>query len=432
MEFRDLLFGSEHRVLDTPVDPFLEAAKISMEDQRKAWIAPAKDHEGLFLAGNVLSTREALAKALGTSKETIPDIMIRGMENAAPFVTVDKPGVYREIDVDSIPIPTYYRTDGGPYITSGIFHAGRGGKFNLSFHRMMYMGEGKFAVRVVPRHLNALLKEAEEAGQGLRAAVSMGTDPAALLAGSVTLPYGKDEMEVASSLSTISGSGVLKVFSPVDDPEGPKAPVGTEVVLYGMFTGERAKEGPFVDVTSTIDLSGMEPGEPVFQVERALIRDGGIVHVLLPGGFEHYMMMGIPKEPSIIQSVKKVVPKVRAVRLTEGGCCWLHGVVSISKQKEGDGKNAIMAAFSGHPSMKKVVVVDDDIDIFDDTEVEWAIATRFQAGRDMVLIEKARGSTLDPSANPEDNTTAKLGLDATMPLNGRERFRKVDDISTIR
>jgi len=426
MEFRNLLFGGEHRVLDRPVDPYLEAAKVSMEDQRTPWIAPAKDHEGLFLAGNVLSTRESLARALGTSREAIPDVMIKGMEGPIPFEVVDRPDGYREVDVGSIPIPTYYRTDGGPYVTSGIFHAAYNGKFNLSFHRMMYMGDGKFAVRVVPRHLNALLKEAIEDGKDLEAVVSIGTDPAALLAGSVTLPYGKDEMEVASSLSRISGNGALKVFSPSDDPAGPKAPVGTEIVLFGSFNGERAREGPFVDVTSTIDLSGLEPGEPVFQVERALIRDGAIFHVLLPGGFEHYMMMGIPKEPSIIQSVRKVVPKVQAVRLTEGGCCWLHGVVSITKQKEGDGKNAIMAAFSGHPSMKRVVVVDDDIDIFDDTQVEWALATRFQADRDMVVIEKARGSTLDPSAHSEDRTTAKLGLDASMPLKDRERFRKVE------
>ncbi|MGA1820140.1 MAG: UbiD family decarboxylase [Thermoplasmatota archaeon] len=425
MEFRNLLFAGEHRVIDRPVDPYLEAAKVSMEDQRKAWIAPAKGHDGFHLAGNVLSTRGSLARALGTSIGSIPDMMIKGMEDPLPVETIDRPGSYREVPPDSIPIPTYFGTDGGPYITSGIFHAGFGGKFNLSFHRMMYMGEGKFAVRVVPRHLNALLKEAEQAGEGLRAAISMGTDPAALLAGSVSLPFGEDEMEVASSLSMISGSGALKVFSPVDDPAGPKAPVGTEVVLYGKFIGERAREGPFVDVTSTIDLSGMDPGEPVFQVERALVREEAIVHVLLPGGFEHYMMMGVPKEPSILQSVRKVVPKVHAVRLTEGGCCWLHGVVSITKQKEGDGKNAIMAAFSGHPSMKKVVIVDEDIDIFDDTQVEWALATRFQAARDLVLIEKARGSTLDPSADPDDNTTAKLGLDATMPVKGREPFKKV-------
>jgi UbiD family decarboxylase len=126
-----------------------------------------------------------------------------------------------------------------------------------------------------------------------------------------------------------------------------------------------------------------------------------------------------------MQSVKKVVPTVRAVRLTEGGCCWLHGAVSIRKQKEGDGKNAIMAAFTGHPSMKRVIVVDDDIDIFDDRALEWAVATRFQPATDLVVIEGARGSTLDPSLDP-DGTTSKYGMDATMPMFDNSGYRRAE------
>jgi UbiD family decarboxylase len=109
------------------------------------------------------------------------------------------------------------------------------------------------------------------------------------------------------------------------------------------------------------------------------------------------------------------------VRLTEGGCCWLHGVVSITKQKEGDSVNAIMAALGAHPSMKLVTVVDNDIDIYDDRDVEWAVATRFQGHKGLVVIENARGSSLDPSA---DETTTKMGIDATKPMGG-EGFDKV-------
>ncbi len=135
------------------------------------------------------------------------------------------------------------------------------------------------------------------------------------------------------------------------------------------------------------------------------------------------MMMGLPKEPIIHRAVSGVVPKVRAVRLNEGGCCWLHAVVSIKQQKPGDAKNAILAAFGGHASLKRVVVVDEDIDPFDDWAVEWAIATRFQADRDLVVIEGARGSSLDPSAA---DTTAKMGLDATVPIGAnRSRFERV-------
>jgi UbiD family decarboxylase len=123
----------------------------------------------------------------------------------------------------------------------------------------------------------------------------------------------------------------------------------------------------------------------------------------------------------ILRTVRQAVPRTHAVRLTEGGCCWLHGVVSITKNKEGDGMNAIMAAFTGHPSMKQVIVVDEDIDIFDDRQVEWAVATRFQGNR-MLRVPDAAGSSLDPST---DGTTWKIGIDATRPLDKDETaFKK--------
>ena len=134
-------------------------------------------------------------------------------------------------------------------------------------------------------------------------------------------------------------------------------------------------------------------------------------------------MIGMPREPIILDAVEKAVPKVGSVRLTEGGCSWFHAVVSITQQKQGDAKNAILAALGAHPSMKRVVVVDTDINIFDDQQVEWAIATRFQAGSDLVIIPDARGSTLDSSAT--DGVTHKVGIDATHPYGRDEEFKKV-------
>lgn len=148
------------------------------------------------------------------------------------------------------------------------------------------------------------------------------------------------------------------------------------------------------------------------KVERIWSKKDPVFQLLLPGGLEHYLLMGVPREPIIYRTVRQAVPRVRNVRLTEGGCCWLNGVVSISKNKEGDGVNAVMAAFTGHTSMKNVIVVDDDIDIFDDREVEWAVATRMQADR-IIRIPCAAGSSLDPSAC---GTTWKVGYDATLPL----------------
>ena len=146
--------------------------------------------------------------------------------------------------------------------------------------------------------------------------------------------------------------------------------------------------------------------------ERIWAKKDPVFQFLLPGGWEHFLLMGVPREPVIFRTVRQAVPRVKNVRLTEGGCCWLDGVVSIAKNKEGDGVNAIMAAFTGHTSMKNVIVVDDDIDIFDDREVEWAVATRMQADK-IIKIPGAAGSSLDPSAG---KTTWKVGFDATLPM----------------
>ena len=137
--------------------------------------------------------------------------------------------------------------------------------------------------------------------------------------------------------------------------------------------------------------------------------------------------MGLPREAAIYESVSKVVPKVKAVNLSAGGCGWLHAIISIEKQTEGDGKTAILAAFAAHPSLKHAIIVDSDIDIFNPEEVERALALRFQADKDLIVIPNARGSTLDPSADQKQGLTSKMGIDATRPLNvPKENFEEAE------
>jgi UbiD family decarboxylase len=133
-------------------------------------------------------------------------------------------------------------------------------------------------------------------------------------------------------------------------------------------------------------------------------------------------MMGVPYEPKIYAAVAGVTT-VRNVVLTEGGCCYLHAVIQIEKQTEGDGKNAIMAAFAAHTSLKHVVVVDEDIDILDMADVEFAIATRVKADKDIMIIPGVRGSSLDPRGSL-DGTTTKMGIDATKVLAEAENFER--------
>ncbi|KYH40932.1 MAG: hypothetical protein AYL33_005090, partial [Candidatus Bathyarchaeota archaeon B63] len=164
---------------------------------------------------------------------------------------------------------------------------------------------------------------------------------------------------------------------------------------------------------------------PVVEILNVMHRRGYIYQALLPGGPEHRLLMGLPREAAIYEAVSRALPSVKAVNLSIGGCGWLHAVISIEKQTEGDGKTALLAAFAAHPSLKHAIVVDSDIDIFNPEEVEWAVALRFQASNDLIIIPDARGSTLDPSADQETGLTSKMGIDATRPLNiPKERFEK--------
>jgi len=199
-----------------------------------------------------------------------------------------------------------------------------------------------------------------------------------------------------------------------------EVPAEAELILEGRVTHTLVGEGPFPDLTGTLDIVRRQP---VIEIDRITRRRDPIFHALLPGGMEHRNLMGMPREPTIFAAVNEVC-RCTGACLTPGGNSWLHAVVQIEKQREEDGRRAIWAAFQGHHSLKHVVVVDTDVNLFDSADVEWAIATRFQADRDLVVLTNQPSSSLDPSATqmPGKKTrTAKMGLDATAPLDETRR-----------
>jgi UbiD family decarboxylase len=187
-----------------------------------------------------------------------------------------------------------------------------------------------------------------------------------------------------------------------------------EIVLEGYITADLTEEGPFVDITGTYDPVRMQH---IIEFTGMYTKPDFIYHGILPGGDEHKVLMGAPYEPRIYKAVAGVT-EVRNVVLTKGGCGYLHAVIQIRKSTQGDAKNAIMAAFAAHTSLKHVVVVDEDINPEDPYDVEYAIATRVSGDRDVMVITGVRGSSLDP-CQLEDGTNVKIGVDATMVL-GRE------------
>jgi len=368
--------------------------------------------QGHRVAGNVFPTRDLVARYLGMSKDLVRGALVDAMEHPEDEVEVDNPAFLEEtdakVDLKALPIPRYYPGDGGAYVTANVILGSDGKYTNASFHRLMLLGEDTFAVRIVPRHLYAIHQEAKKRGRDLPIAIALGLGPDFMLPAAMSVAYGESEVKIASRLSKRAFGKACEVHRLEN---GVIAPASAEYVFEARLTQTQVNEGPFVDITGTYDEVREQP---VIQVDRVHHRRNPIFQALLSGNLEHYMLMGMPKEPIIERAVRSVVPKVHNVRLTEGGCCWLHGVVSITKQREGDGKNAILAAFAAHPSMKRVVIVDEDVDIDDDQQVEWAMATRFQADRDEVVVAGARGSSLDPSLVA--GLTAKQGFDCTKRL----------------
>jgi UbiD family decarboxylase len=395
----------------------LELTKTLLKERTRPVLFENLD--GYRAVGNLWSTRERIAQAMNTDPMQLSKRMLDAMDSPSPPQELENApfdkNMLTDFDLNESAIPKFYSGDGGRFITAGVVIAEQDGIRNMSFHRLMLIGERRFAVRVVPRHLHALHRRALAKGQDLKVAVAIGLCPSIMLSAAMNVEFGKDELSVANSLRQLCLKEPVCVRK---IRNGLLVPAFAEYILEGRLTKETADEGPFVDITGTQDPVRKQP---VMEIDRVYHRDDPIFQTILPGANEHFLMMGMPREPVIQRSVRVAVPEVHGVRLTEGGCCWLHGVVSITKQKEGDSVNAIMAAMGAHPSMKMVTVVDDDIDIYDDQDVEWAVATRFQGHKGLVVVENARGSSLDPSA---DETTTKVGIDATKPIGG-EGFDRV-------
>lgn len=379
-----------------------------------------KDSEMNIISG-ICNTRDKIAKSIGTSVDKITENIINATNNPTSIENIKNfDEVYPNnecADLSKLPILKHYPKDKGKYITAGIVIAKNPdtGLTNASIHRMLVHSDDELGIRIVPRHLYTYYKRAEELNQELEVAIAIGLSPSTLLASTTSISISENELEVAN---TFKDGDLTLVKCETVDIEAPEC----EILLEGkILPNKRKSEGPFVDLTDTYDKIR---DEPVISLTRMHYKDNPYYHAILPAGNEHKLLQGLPQEPRIYNSVKNTLPTVQNVVLTEGGCCWLHAVVSIKKQTEGDAKNVMMAALSAHPSLKHCVIVDEDINIFDPVDVEYAVATRVKGDDDIFIIPKARGSSLDPVAEI-DGTTTKVGVDAT------KSFHNIDDYERV-
>ena len=309
-----------------------------------------------------------------------------------------------------LPIVTHFEKDAGAFATASIVFAKdqEEGNQNSSTHRLLRLDEKHMAIRMVEgRHLHKCYTYARDHGEDLKVAIAIGVHPAVSIAAAYQAAYGVNEMLIANSLLEGDLSLVKTGYAQA------LVPGHAEIVLEGRILKDRTHEEWMVEMLRTYDFRRKQP---VFELEKISLRNNAIYHDILPGYAEHRLLMGLPVEAKMYDYVKSVVPTTQAVHLTDGGSNWLAAVIQIKKRLEGEPKNAILAAFAAHPSLKMATIVDEDIDPSDAVAVEYAIASRCQADKDFVILPNAKGSSLDPSSDQVNLLTTKLGIDATATL----------------
>src|SRR5919106_601957 len=317
-----------------------------------------------------------------------------------------------DVDLTKVPLLTHYDVNAAPYITAGIVVAADpdSGVRNTSYNRLMMAGQRELRIfMALGRHLWTLHNKLEQRDQPLPIAIVIGVHPLFSLGAQAFTPADEDEYAVIGGMM----NEPLRVINAKTVPI--LVPADAEVIIEGKILPRiRRTEGPFGEFT----------GHAVPQDERQVIEVIAITHRkdyifqdIHAGYTEHKLMGAVPREAALLKAARQTVPTVKNVCMPVSGNCRFHAYIAIAKRTPGQAKNAICAAFAADMLLKHVVIVDDDIDVFDEEQVLWAISNRFQADRDLVVIAHAQGSELDPSAGP-GGVNAKMGLDATKPLTG--------------
>jgi 2,5-furandicarboxylate decarboxylase 1 len=379
------------------------------------------------LVGNTIGSRAHVALAMGCRPAEVIGRLATAIAaprpcawldaGLAPVLAVRDDGTEGGDLLSDLPLPVQHEHDGGRYLTSAVVVARdpRTGQANLSINRLQATGPRELRALMLPGRLHAIFAACEQAGTDLPVAICVGVDPLLLLASQAPPSPGLDDLAVASALypRPLEVTAIPEVDVPV--------PAHAEIVLTGSFqAGRRAEEGPFGEYPRTYGPGGPAP---VLELAARYRREDPIAQTILSGGREHFLLGGLPREARLAQALSTAGVDVAALRLTEGGSCRMHAVIAVRSPRPGTAQHAAMAAFTSVTTLKHVVIVDEDVDAFDSEQVEWAIATRTQADRDLLVIPRTLGSSLDPSA--EGSTTAKLVIDATVPPGRHDRHARM-------
>jgi 2,5-furandicarboxylate decarboxylase 1 len=413
-----------------PVDPHLEAAAIMKKlDGGPALLFTAVDGYDLPVIGNLLCCRENCEAAFGIDFHGIRAFIGRALGAPQPPVLVEKAPVQQHIHTGGIDLarmlPALHHTaaDAGRFITAGIVivRDPDTGTYNASYHRLQLAGGGRTGIKLdYGRHLRLAFERASRKREPLPIAVCIGSDLAlhytAATMGS-QMPEHADELAVAGGLC----GRPLPVVKAVS--QDLLVPADSEIVLEGrLLIDETMTEGPFgefVGYLSPADLA------PVIEITALTHRHRPIYHAINGYGRETIMLRKYVLEASLLKVLQAAVPIVVDAEMTAGGLHRFHAVVQVRKatpQHDGLQRNAIFAAFGALKDLDLIIVVDEDIDIRDPHDVEYALATRMEASRDLLIMPAARGHEYVRVG--ENGIRAKLGIDATVPFAEKARFAR--------
>jgi len=371
---------------------------------------------------NVAGNRRLLAAALGTEPDALPLTYRERCQNYRPVELVgDAP--WQEtvlegdaVDLTRLPIPLHFEIDAAPYITAGqiVARDPETGVDTVGFHRLMLKGRNRLGLSLHSRRrMYEFHRRAEARGEALPAAITIGIHPIHYM-GSMAYHYPPDvrKYEIIGALFgapyRVARCGTAEL----------EVPQGAEIVIEGeILAGNREPEGPFGEFTG---YASYRSTENVFVAKRIQMRGDAMFHSVASGtAADHILVSSISREAEILNALRRNLPNVRAVHVPLCTVGALMAIVSMKKTAEGQPKQAIMAALGTEFYVKTVVVVDEDVDIFDLSDVMWAVITRTRADRDIALVDGAMGAILDPTSDPETHTVTKVGIDATKPT-GRD------------
>ena len=398
----------------------ITSAVFELERSGKYPVVLFEDVEGFDLpvVTNVAGNRQLLAAAMGCTPDDLPLAYRERCQNYlpvevvgdAPFEEVILEG--DDVDLTKLPIPFHFSVDAAPYITAGQIAARdpETGVDTVGFHRLMLKGKNRLGLSLHSRRrMYEFHRRAEAKGEALPAVITIGTHPIHYM-GSMAYHY-PPSVRKYEIIGALFGAPYKVAVSRTADLE---VPAGAEIVIEGEILADtREPEGPFGEFTG---YASHRSTENVFVAKRVMMRKDAMFHSVASGtAADHILVSSISREAEILNALRRNLPNVTGVHVPLSTVGALMAVVQMKKTAEGQPKQAIMAALGTEFYVKIVVVVDEDVDIFNLSDVMWAVATRTRANQDMTLIHGAMGAILDPTSDPENHTLTKVGIDATKP-----------------